>query len=116
MDRILKGVTQVGCYIDDVIIGGSSIDDRRLKLEEVLTQLRDHKVTLRMEKCKLFCGEVRYLGHGISTEGIRLLGSIEYQDFLHACSIRRTYSPPYHTESNELKGQCKPFRGASASS
>nr|XP_037286089.1 uncharacterized protein LOC119179121 [Rhipicephalus microplus] len=74
MDRILKGVTQVGCYIDDAIIGGSSIDDCRLKLEEVLTRLRDHIVTLRMEKCKLFCSEVRYQGHGISAERIRPLG------------------------------------------
>lgn len=93
MDGLLKGIPQVGCYIDDVIIGGSNANECWQKLEEVLTRLQDHNVTLRMEKCKLFCSEVRYLGHGISAEGIKPLGP----------KVRAIKDAPEPTNSTELK-------------
>lgn len=70
MDKILEGIPNVGCYIDDVIITGHSAEDCYTTATKVLKALSDHNITLKEEKCKFFRDSVVYLGHKVSEEGI----------------------------------------------
>lgn len=70
MDTILQGMSHVTCYLDDILITGSTIEDHLSNLEEVLRRLKEHGARLRKEKCQFFMGSVEYLGHRIDKSGI----------------------------------------------
>lgn len=70
MDKVLEGIPNVGCYIDDVIVTGSSKQDCYNSVTKVLRRLRDYNITLKEEKCEFFRDSVVYLGHKVSAEGI----------------------------------------------
>lgn len=71
MDEILKDLKRVGCYLDDLLIGGSDEKECEEKLHQVLERLELHNIRVNFEKCKWFQTEVEYLGHVISGNGIR---------------------------------------------
>lgn len=70
MDQILSNMSGVACYYDDILIGGSSYSDCYKKLLSVLKRLNDHKVKIRVDKCKFLQQSVKYLGHVLSKNGI----------------------------------------------
>ena len=51
MDTILYGILHVLCYIDDILITGSTEKKHLSNLEEVLRRLEHHGVELKAEKC-----------------------------------------------------------------
>ena len=69
MDMILQGVQGVICYIDDILIAGSTSEEHLQKLEEVLQRLKAHGVRLKKEKCAFMRNSVEYLGHVVNAEG-----------------------------------------------
>lgn len=71
MDEILKEISNVCCYLDDVLVGGETKEDCETKLCDVLKRLDAHSVRINMEKCKFFKSSVEYLGHEICAEGIK---------------------------------------------
>ena len=92
-------------YIDDVIIFGTSYEEAKKRLREVLQRLRDAKIKLRASKCQLFQRSVEFLGFVISNEGIKTCKHIvdavtEYpvptnvkqvQRFLGVCNYYRSF-------------------------
>ena len=70
MDAILQGLPHVLCYLDDILITGSSEKEHMVNLEEVLRRLREHGITLKREKCSFFTESVEYLGRVIDAQGI----------------------------------------------
>nr|XP_037276702.1 uncharacterized protein LOC119169790 [Rhipicephalus microplus] len=70
MDKVLEGIPNVGCYIDDVIITGHSVEDCYTTATKVLKALSDHNITLKEEKCQFFRDSEVYLGPKVSKEGI----------------------------------------------
>ena len=71
MDQILNGLPGVICYLDDILITGSSKEEHNANLEAVLVRLRDHGLHVKLSKCKFLEQSVEYLGHCIDSEGIR---------------------------------------------
>ena len=75
--QIRRGDTN--CYIDDFGIGTTadpsgqlSDEDYHIKvLKEIFQLCREHKLTLKPEKCSILQKEIPYLGHIISGSGIR---------------------------------------------
>ena len=67
MDTILQGLNHVICYVDDILITGSTVQEHLDNLEEVLRRLQDQGVRLHKDKCVFFASSVEYLGH---TEGL----------------------------------------------
>ncbi len=65
MDQILINLEKVKCFIDDIIIGGKTIEECKARLFEVLERLNKHNVQINLDKCKFFQTEVKYLGHVI---------------------------------------------------
>ena len=58
MDVILQGLPGVICYIDDILITGSSDKKHLANLEEVLKRLEHHGIKLKTSKCKFLEDEV----------------------------------------------------------
>src|SRR5205085_1468669 len=58
-------------YVDDIIIWSPSVEQHRRDVWTVLQRLRDEGLSINVEKCEFDVKETRYLGHVLSTAGIR---------------------------------------------
>ena len=58
------------CYLDDILITGSTESKHSNNLEEVLYRLEEHRMCLRVDKCEFFKSYVEYMGHYISAKGV----------------------------------------------
>ena len=58
-------------YLDDILIFSRSEEEHFQHLEMVLKLLRDSKLFAKMKKCDFFKPELKYLGHVVSTAGIK---------------------------------------------
>ncbi|XP_064479680.1 uncharacterized protein K02A2.6-like [Ornithodoros turicata] len=63
MDELLKGLPEVVCYLDDVLITGATYAECSVRVEAVLQRLMEHGVKVREGKCKFFMKSAKYLGH-----------------------------------------------------
>lgn len=70
MDRILKGLPKVCCYLDDVLIGGKDLTENQAIVSGELARLHEANVKINSRKCVWFSESVMYLGHRIDKEGI----------------------------------------------
>ena len=70
MDSILQGIPHVVCYIDDILITGTSEAEHWRNLEVVLLPLQENGPRLQCNKCHFFQQSVEFLGHIIDTEGV----------------------------------------------
>ena len=73
MDEILAGLDYCFVYLDDILVASRLVEEHKIHLEEVLTQLQQHGLVLNAEKCAWFQPAVSYLGHEVSSSGIRPL-------------------------------------------
>ena len=73
MDRILRGLEHkiALAYLDDIIVYGSTMEETLTNLSIVLGRLEDAGVKLKAKKCFLFQQETTYLGHVISSQGVK---------------------------------------------
>ena len=72
MMSVLHGLIGLIClaYLDDVIVFSKRRDEHVNDLRAGLDRIRDDGHKLKPAKCKLFCEQVLYLGHVISTAGV----------------------------------------------
>ena len=73
IDNIFAGVPFVFIYLDDLIIFSPDEETHDEQVRAVLQRLRDNGLSVNLEKCQLFQREVKYLGHYVSSSGIRPL-------------------------------------------
>ena len=73
METVLREISYEACliYLDDIIVFGRDFDQHLRNIRRVLLKLREAKLKLSPSKCNLFRREVSYLGHIISSEGVR---------------------------------------------
>ena len=73
MEHVLRGLHWSTClvYLDDCIILGRDFPSHISNLQEVLQRFRDAGLKLKMSKCQFFKKQVNYLGHVISSSGVR---------------------------------------------
>ena len=72
MNKVLNGLHFTFAYLVDVVIF-SKIAEQHLKhIQIVLTRLRQAKPRLKKSKCMFFKEELHYLGHLLTTNGIKL--------------------------------------------
>ena len=73
MERCMGEMNLRDCliYPDDIIIFSSGFDEHLEKLEAVFKRLHEHNLKLKGSKCEFFKGQVSYLGHIVSEEGIQ---------------------------------------------
>lgn len=73
MSGLLCGIDGIVCYLDDVVVVGSSSDDLAIKLRAVFDRMRDAGLKLRREKCMFYVPSIRFLGFDIDADGIHPL-------------------------------------------
>ena len=83
-------------YVDDIIIWSSSFEEHMELLEEVFRRLQQAGLKLNLKKCKLFTNEVKFLGHIVNANGVRvdpakLAAIANYPQPTTAAALRRFY-------------------------
>jgi len=58
-------------YLDDIIVFGRTAEEHDCRLRVVLKKLNDAGLKLSRQKCVFRCKVVRFLGHEISSDGIK---------------------------------------------
>lgn len=71
MDAMLSGLKHTCPYLDDILVGGRTHQELKQNLQQVLQRLQDYGFTVKIEKCKFFMKQVRYLAQLLDAEGIR---------------------------------------------
>jgi len=108
MNSVLRGLTWTTClvYLDDIVVytrGG--IERHILELACVLERLSAAGLTLNLKKCVFAARSMEYLGHELSSEGVRPLDrlitavqdfprptdAVEVKRFVHLASYYRRF-------------------------
>lgn len=71
VSQVLDGLDGVICHMDDVCIWGKTSEEHDSRVRAVLRRMADAGMTLNVEKCKFSHSSIKFLGHVISTSGIR---------------------------------------------
>ena len=59
-------------FIDDILVYSNDAQEHENHLRIVLQTLRENKLFAKLSKCDFWLKEVSFLGHIVSTEGIRV--------------------------------------------
>jgi hypothetical protein len=72
METVLRGLNWTHClvYMDDIVVGGCTVDETVRRLGLVFDMLRDSGLKLKPAKCSLFQPSVSFLGHVVDASGI----------------------------------------------
>ena len=71
MDTMLSGIDGVSAFLDDIIIGGSTVEICLERTRKVFQRLKDYGFTLKSEKCKFLMRSLKYLGIILDKDGQR---------------------------------------------
>nr|XP_050033154.2 uncharacterized protein LOC126529688 [Dermacentor andersoni] len=71
MHRVL-GLPNVAAVMDDILLWGKTKQEHDHNLQLLLTRCREQNLRLNLKKCFFLQREVRYLGHVLSAEGLRV--------------------------------------------
>ncbi|XP_038106212.1 uncharacterized protein K02A2.6-like [Culex quinquefasciatus] len=71
VDNMLAGQEGAASFLDDVLVFGRTRAEHDRNLEQTLQRIQDFGFRLKIEKCKFYMTEVKYLGHIINQNGIR---------------------------------------------
>lgn len=73
MDNVLRGLQGLHClvYLDDVIIFSKSLQEHVAKLRAVFDRFRLNNLKVQLDKSHFLRKEVLYLGHTITSEGLK---------------------------------------------
>lgn len=96
-------------YVDDIIIGSQTFEEHIKHIEIVLRELQKANLRVKLSKCKFCRDEVSFLGHILTTNGIKTdpekLRAInefprptnikQLQSFLGLCNYYRKFIPVY---------------------
>lgn len=71
MSNLLNDIPNVQVFLDDIIIGTTTMSQHLEVLERVLDRLCSNGMKLKRSKCFFMTDEVKYLGYIISAQGIQ---------------------------------------------
>lgn len=73
IDVVLSGLqgVEMFVYLDDIVIYAKSLADHAIKFAKLAERLRSANLRLQPDKCRFLAREVTYLGHVISSKGVK---------------------------------------------
>ena len=71
MDHILAGLPWCFVYLDDVLIASKSMKEHEEHLRQLFSVLEKNGLVVNKEKCELGVSSLDFLGHRVTTEGIK---------------------------------------------
>ncbi|MCO5573649.1 hypothetical protein L7F22_027421 [Adiantum nelumboides] len=73
MEKIfLKHSAYTGVFFDDIIVHSQTLEEHKKHLQSVFDELQANRIFVNKKKSEFFMKEIKYLGHIISKEGIRM--------------------------------------------
>jgi len=74
MDRVFAPYSRkfLCVYLDDILIYSKTYEEHLEHIKLVLAKLREAKLYAKMSKCEFFKEEVKFLGHIVSREGVKV--------------------------------------------
>ena len=88
IDQVLQGLHFSYAYIDDLLIASHSSEEHKEHLRQVLERLQFHGLLINPAKCMFGASELEFLGHHVSSQGIRPLEQ-KVRDFPQPTSRRQ---------------------------
>ena len=72
VEKLLMGLKQSRCvaFLDDILSGSQDFVQHLNALRAIFERIKESKMLLKAEKCKLFRESLKYLGHILSEQGI----------------------------------------------
>ncbi|UYV62474.1 LLGL1 [Cordylochernes scorpioides] len=70
MTQLLGNIEGVVCFMDDIVVYGSSLEEHNERVRQVLKKIQEEGMTLNPEKCQFGVETVKFLGHTLSSEGL----------------------------------------------
>ncbi|MCO5575528.1 hypothetical protein L7F22_029329 [Adiantum nelumboides] len=67
-----KHSAYTGVFFDDIIVHSHTLEEHKKHLQSVFDELRANRLFVNGKKSEFFMKEIKYLGHIISKEGIRM--------------------------------------------
>ena len=103
-------------YIDGILVFSETLDQHLLHLERVIQRIMEVGLKLKPAKCRFIQGELEYLGHLVSQDGLKLNPRLveaaeqfamptsvqETRWFLGLCSYNRKFIPPFAAVASPL--------------
>ena len=71
MNKVLNGLNFAFAYLDDIIIFSNTAEEHLKHIQIIINRLRTAQLKLKKSKCSFFKKELYYLGHLLTTEGIK---------------------------------------------
>lgn len=71
MDVVLRGISTVMTYLDDVIIYSTSLQEHIDKCKQVFDRFRNHNLKIQINKSEFLKKEVKFLGHTLTGKGFK---------------------------------------------
>ena len=71
MEKVLEGLPGVTCFLDDVLVAGSTDTETLERLNEALKRLKKWKLVLKRKKCEFMMTSIQYLGVELSGDGVK---------------------------------------------
>ena len=103
ISSVLAGIPGVLNLLDDVVICGNDKDEHDQRLQEVMTRLKKHNLTLNKDKCTFAAREIDFLGYRVSAEGV-----MPMHDNVEA--IRKLKAPTNTKELSSFLGSTNYYR------
>ena len=72
VSQVFGGIKGVKVMYDDVLVFGATEEEHNARLRAALDKARHHGVKLNKGKCRFLLSEVTYIGHVISSQGIKV--------------------------------------------
>ena len=70
MNEVLRGLSFVYCYIDDVLIFSRDHEEHLKHLQEVFQRFKHYGLILNIDKCSFAKSEIKFLGHLVNENGV----------------------------------------------
>ena len=58
-------------YLDDIIISSETVEEHMKYIQIIIDRLKAAQLKLKKSKCAFFKKELHYVGHLLTTEGIK---------------------------------------------
>nr|CAH8874048.1 unnamed protein product [Trichobilharzia regenti] len=75
IDEVFRGLDFVYAYLDDCLIASPDKETHLRHLDLAFDRLRQHGVTINIQKCQIGVDSLDFLGHTIDCKGIRPLAT-----------------------------------------
>ncbi|XP_055682446.1 uncharacterized protein K02A2.6-like [Lutzomyia longipalpis] len=70
VERMLQGIPGVISYFDDICVASTNAEEHFSTLQAVFQRLQDFNFRVKLEKCKFFAKEIKFLGIVADQEGL----------------------------------------------